>query len=99
MVRVPVRAAPVFVVAEKVTMLGPDAPAEADSHDTLLVTVQAQPASVVTVAVPVPPPAGRLWLRGAISMRQGAPACMTFAVELFKEMSVCRAALVGFGAT
>jgi hypothetical protein len=74
MVRVPVRAPPVFAAALKPTVPVP-VPATPDvmlSHGALLVAVHAHALVVVTDTVPVPPSTGILWLVGAIEYVQGA---------------------------
>src|SRR6186997_2641080 len=99
----PMRAMPVFAVAENLTVPGP-VPAEAPvgptevvSQDALLVTVHGHPLNVVTVMVPSPPSTGTVSRRGEMSIRQVAPACVTLAVAPFTEMSACLAALPVFG--
>jgi hypothetical protein len=68
MVSVPVRAAPVLAAALNVIepFPLPDVALVMVSQFALLAAVHAQPLAAVTVTVPVPPPAGTLWLGGAI---------------------------------
>ena len=47
------------------------------THDAPLVAVQAHPADVVTITVPLPPPAESDWLAGEIVNEHGAAACVT----------------------
>ena len=59
----------------------PLAPLVTVSHDVLLLTpVHAQPASVVTVAEPVPPATATDWLVGLIEYVHAAPAWVTVSV-------------------
>ena len=65
---VPVRCGPVFAATENWTapLPLPLAPLEMVIHAALLVAAHAQPVVVVTLMLPVPPEAAKLWLVGLI---------------------------------
>ena len=66
MVMVPLRAAPVFALAENVTLPlpVPDVALVIEIHDAFAAAVHAQPVPVVTPIVPLPPLAAIVWLVG-----------------------------------
>ena len=66
----------VFDAAVNVTLPEPlpVAPLVIVTHDAPLVAVQLQPAVVVTVTVPLPPPGANDWLVGEIVNAQGTAA-------------------------
>jgi hypothetical protein len=66
MVMVPLRAAPVFALAENVTLPlpVPDVALVIEIHDAFAEAVHAQALPAVTPTVPVPPPAANVWLVG-----------------------------------
>jgi hypothetical protein len=96
-----IRATPVFGATEKSTVPLPF-PFEPDvivTQGAPLVAVQAQPASVLTETLPVPPPAAIVALDGANWIPQAAPAWPTGAVVPFNETRPCRGDGLGFAAT
>src|SRR5260370_35438454 len=83
MVMVPLRAVPVFAVAEKVTLPFPvpDVALVIEIHDAFAEAVHAQPLPAVTLMVPGPPLAATV---GHVAERedvQGAPASTTVTVS------------------
>lgn len=96
-----IRATPVFGATEKSTVPLPF-PLEPDvivTHGAPLVAVQAQPLSVVTETLPVPPPAAIVVLVADNWIAQAAPAWLTGAGVPFNEIRPCRGDELGFGAT
>ena len=75
----------------------PLAPLVTVSHDVLLLTpVHAQPARVVTVVEPVPPPAATDWLAGNSAYVQDVAACVTENVWPPMVIVPVRALVLGF---
>jgi hypothetical protein len=72
MVIVPVRCGPALAATEKFTAPPPEplAPELIVIHAALLVAVHAHPVVVVTLTLPAPPEAAKLWLVGLIENEQ-----------------------------
>ena len=84
MVRVPVRAPPLFAATLNPTepLPLPDAPLAIVIHDAFEAAAQAQSAPLVTATAPVPPGASNVWDAGEIAYEHAGAAagCVTVSV-------------------
>jgi hypothetical protein len=98
---VPVRSAPLLAATLNATVPVPlpEAGAVIVIHESLLFADQLQPTSVVTLMLPVVPPAPTSSDDGEIVKRHGAAACVTRSRSSLTATSASRATACGLAAT